>query len=150
VALTVTAVLDAGAVGMTLEDATPERARALLTVQEQVDRIREARRTAESRGVPLVINARTDLFLLAEDPGIEALAKAVRGPLNVLAGTGTPRVAELLGVARLSVGSGHLRATMAFTRRIARELREAGTYTQITGDTLPYAAVNQLMDRNSS
>jgi 2-methylisocitrate lyase-like PEP mutase family enzyme len=181
VAATVTAVLDAGAVGMNLEDATHERGRALVTVEEQAQRIREARRTAEARGIPLVINARTDLFLLAADPGvepvfeaierlnayreagadclfapgitdklrIEALAKAVRGPLNILAGAGTPPVAdlELLGVARLSVGSGPMRATMALTKRIAQELREAGTYSLITGATIPYAAANRLMDR---
>jgi len=184
VARAVSAVLDAGAVGMNLEDATHERGRALFTPDEQADRIREARRTADARGIPLVINARTDLFLVAEDPGvepvfeaierlnvyrhagadclfapgitdklrIEALAKAVRGPLNVLAGAGTPPVAELelLGVACLSVGSGPMRATMDLTRRIANELRESGTYTLITGETLPYADANRLMDRRGS
>jgi 2-methylisocitrate lyase-like PEP mutase family enzyme len=65
VAATVDAVLDAGAVGVNLEDAnhyggtTP-----LLSVDEQCERIAAAREIANGRGVSLVINARTDTFLL--------------------------------------------------------------------------------------
>jgi 2-methylisocitrate lyase-like PEP mutase family enzyme len=181
VATTVKAVLDAGAVGMNLEDATHGPGGGLLPVEEQVDRIRAARRSADARGVALVINARTDVFLLSENtaaepvveaihrlnayreagadclfaPGVtdrlrlSALARAVRGPLNVLAGDGMPPVSELkmLGVARLSIGSSAMRATMALTRRIARELLQAGTYSLLTDDTVPYADANKLMGR---
>ncbi len=181
VAATVEAILDAGVVGMNLEDATHEPGRALFPVEEQVERIRAARKAADERGIPLVINARTDVFLLPDDssvgpvaeaihrlnayreagadclfaPGvtdalrIEALARAVRGPLNVLAGKGTPPVADLkaLGVARLSIGSTAMRATMALTRRIAAELLQAGTYTLLTEDTVPYADANKLLHR---
>ncbi|MBV8881151.1 MAG: isocitrate lyase/phosphoenolpyruvate mutase family protein [Planctomycetaceae bacterium] len=181
VAATVNAMIDAGAVGMNLEDATHHAGKPMFPVDEQKDRIREARRAAEARKIPLVINARTDLFLLAADPGaepvyeaiellnayreagadclfapgiadrlrIEALAKALRGPLNVLAGAGTPSVAELelMGVARLSIGSGAMRASMALTQRIAIELRGAGTYAQLTEHTLPYSDADDLMNR---
>jgi 2-methylisocitrate lyase-like PEP mutase family enzyme len=181
VAGTVKAILEAGAAGMNLEDATHEPGRGLFPLEEQVERIRAARRAADARGVPLVINARTDVFLLSKDPSaepvteaihrlnayreagadclfapgvtdrlrIEALARAVKGPLNVLAGEGTPPVAELkmLGVARVSIGSSAMRATMALTRRIARELRDAGTYSLLTEDTIRYADANRLLDR---
>jgi 2-methylisocitrate lyase-like PEP mutase family enzyme len=181
VAATVHAVLDAGAVGMNLEDADYGAGTALVPVEEQAARIREARRAAESRGIPLVINARTDVVLRAAQAGAEeiaeaierltayrtagadclfapgvtdrsqigALVKAVGAPLNILAGAGTPPVSELeaLGVARLSIGSGAMRATMAFTRRIARELRASGSYTLITSETIPYADSNRIMDR---
>lgn len=64
VAKTVEAVLDAGAVGVNLEDnahgATPE---PLFGIAEQNARIAAARSAAERRGVSLVINARTDTFL---------------------------------------------------------------------------------------
>jgi 2-methylisocitrate lyase-like PEP mutase family enzyme len=53
-------VIAAGAAGLNLED----RARGeLLPLQEQVERLRAVRRAADSSGVPLVINARTDIFL---------------------------------------------------------------------------------------
>jgi len=45
---------------------------------------------------------------------IAQLVKGVHGPLNILATAGSPPVAELekLGVARVSVGSGPMRATL--------------------------------------
>jgi len=80
---------------------------------------------------------------------IRQLAKAIDGPLNVLAGEGTPPVAELreLGVRRLSVGSGAFRAALGLTRKIAKELRESGTYETLTRDAIPYADVNALLRR---
>jgi 2-methylisocitrate lyase-like PEP mutase family enzyme len=181
VAATVEAILDAGAVGMNLEDATHEPGRGLFPLEEQVERIRAARKAADARDIPLVINARTDVFLLSQDPSaetvteaihrlnayrkagadclfapgvtdslrIEALARALHGPLNVLAGKGTPPVADLkaLGVARVSIGSSAMRATMALTRRIALELIQTGTYSLLTEDTVPYADANKLLGR---
>ena len=65
VAATVDAVLDAGAVGVNLEDADHSGGPArLLDVDEQCRRIAAARGVAARRGVPLVINARTDTFVL--------------------------------------------------------------------------------------
>jgi hypothetical protein len=42
------------------------------------------------------------------------------------------------------MGSGPMRATMALTRRIAKELIETGTYRAFTHDTIPYAEANKL------
>ena len=65
VAQTVDRVLDVGAVGVNLEDtAHYGGSAALLGVAEQCKRIAAAREAASRRGVPLVINARTDTFLL--------------------------------------------------------------------------------------
>jgi 2-methylisocitrate lyase-like PEP mutase family enzyme len=65
VAHTVDAVMDTGAVGINLEDCPHEPAAApLLGIDEQCQRISAARAVADRRGVPLVINARTDTFLL--------------------------------------------------------------------------------------
>jgi 2-methylisocitrate lyase-like PEP mutase family enzyme len=77
---------------------------------------------------------------------IATLAREIKGPLNILAMAGAPPAAELekLGVARISVGSGPMRATMALTRRIARELLDSGTYTAITESTIPGQEANQL------
>jgi 2-methylisocitrate lyase-like PEP mutase family enzyme len=55
---------------------------------------------------------------------IERLAAEIHGPVNVLLRDGVPPVAELerLGVARVSVGSGLFRASLAAAERAAREL----------------------------
>lgn len=66
VATTVEAVLRAGAVGINLEDSiSGSNAAPLFSVADQMARIAAARATGEQQGVPLVINARTDTFLLA-------------------------------------------------------------------------------------
>jgi len=68
-------VAAAGAVGMNLEDADEGR---LLPLEVQVERVRAARAAGESAGVPLVINARTDVFGAEEIPSAQRPAEAVR------------------------------------------------------------------------
>ncbi|HWY46456.1 MAG TPA: isocitrate lyase/phosphoenolpyruvate mutase family protein, partial [Bryobacteraceae bacterium] len=77
---------------------------------------------------------------------IGRLAKAVNGPLNILATAGVPNMSELerLGVRRVSVGSGPMRAAMGLTQRIAKELKEHGTFTSMTDGAMPYLDANQL------
>lgn len=83
---------------------------------------------------------------------IAQLARAVAGPLNILATVGTPPIAELqqLGVARVSVGSGPMRATLAFLGRMARQFREEGVFTLMTEGTIPYPDANRLFQRKHS
>ena len=78
---------------------------------------------------------------------IGALVRGIGGPVNVLAVEGTPPIAELeaLGVARVSVGSGPMRAALAVVRDVARELKSRGTYAAFTGHTMPFSDVNELM-----
>jgi 2-methylisocitrate lyase-like PEP mutase family enzyme len=65
VAQTVDAVVDAGAVGINLEDNAQGRVTThLFGIDEQCARIAAARAVADRRGLSLVINARTDTFLL--------------------------------------------------------------------------------------
>ncbi len=75
------------------------------------------------------------------------VARGVAGPLNILATAGTPPVSELqkLGVARVSVGSGPMRATLGFLDRMARQLRDEGAFTMMTEGPLPYADANRLL-----
>src|ERR1700733_10912186 len=63
-ARTARAVLEAGAVGMNLEDATGDSEQPLVELPLQLEKIRAVRETAESLQVPLVLNARTDVYLL--------------------------------------------------------------------------------------
>jgi 2-methylisocitrate lyase-like PEP mutase family enzyme len=78
---------------------------------------------------------------------IGALARAVNGPINILAGPGAPPIPELqkLGVARVSVGSGPMRAALTLLRRIAEDLRGPGDFTSFGRDVISHAEVNQLL-----
>ncbi len=90
-----------------------------------------------------------------EKETIATLVKEINAPINILSnpgiGTGIlpPSVRELqdLGVARLSLGSGLMKATLAIIKKVADELSEKGTYT-ILMDTLtplPDAAIAYKM-----
>jgi 2-methylisocitrate lyase-like PEP mutase family enzyme len=172
---TVRQVIAAGAVGINLEDGMREP-------RWLIDRIRAVRDVAERAGVPLFVNARTDVYLrgagsaadrladavarlrayedagadglfapgIADADAISRLVSAVRRPLNVLATAGVPPVAELerLGVARVSVGSGPMRATLALVRRIGERLLRAGEYDGfLVPDAPSHADVNAMFAR---
>ena len=166
-------VVAVGAVGINLEDATGDSRHPMLELSLQVERIKAVREQ------PIVLNARTDVYLLEvgapetrydetlrrlaafRDAGADCvfvpglrdaqtigrLVKEVRCPVNILAGPGSPPVPELqkLGVARVSLGSGPMRATLGLLRRLAEELKSSGTYGALEG-AIPYADVNRLMD----
>ena len=78
---------------------------------------------------------------------IGKLAGAIHGPINILAVAGTPAVSELqrLGVARVSTGSGPMRAALTLVRRIAEELQR-GTYASFSENTISHADMNTLME----
>jgi 2-methylisocitrate lyase-like PEP mutase family enzyme len=170
VCATVAGVIDAGAVGVNLEDEVRDAA-------ELVERIAALRELARAKGVPLFVNARTDVWLrrggdprahldegiarlrayaaagadgvfapgLADPDTIARVAAAVDRPLNILAGPGVPPARELarLGVARVTVGSGAMRATLGLVRRIAEELLGDGTY-RLLADAPSHAEVNAM------
>jgi 2-methylisocitrate lyase-like PEP mutase family enzyme len=77
---------------------------------------------------------------------IARVVKDVKCPLNILTGPGAPPIPELqkLGVARVSVGSGPMRATLGLVKRIAEELKGSGTYTTLEGG-IPHADVNRML-----
>ena len=61
---TIRLVIDAGAVGINLEDQAHGGTASLYDLDVAVERMRVVRETAASAGVPIVINARTDVYLL--------------------------------------------------------------------------------------
>lgn len=77
VAATVRAVLDAGAVGVNLEDGPGGSGAPLLPVEAQAERIEAAREAASLAGPDLFINARTDVFLRQAEPAEESLDAAI-------------------------------------------------------------------------
>lgn len=171
----IAAVLDAGAVGINLEDgsAAPELLAARIAV---------AKRVAAERGAELFVNARTDVYLkrLAEGeaavvetlrraaiyraagadglfvPGvvapaaIEAIAGAAQLPLNVLARPSLPPRAELqrLGVRRLSAGCAIAQAALALARKATRELLDGDGYATLFADTIPVPELNGWFERD--
>jgi 2-methylisocitrate lyase-like PEP mutase family enzyme len=64
IAATVSAIIETGAVGINLEDSLRGTERRLYDLPVAVERIQAARDAAERAEIPLVINARTDVFLL--------------------------------------------------------------------------------------
>jgi 2-methylisocitrate lyase-like PEP mutase family enzyme len=181
VAETVKSAIGAGAVGINLEDGANDPQSPLIDLAAHAAKVSAAKRAAASTGVPIVINARTDVYLLevgeprsrlretvrranayleagadcAFVPGvgdaamIATLVREIAGPVNVLAGPGMPAIPQLaeLGVARVSVGSGLIRAALALVRRAAKELLSSGTYASFTEHTIAYAELNQLLER---
>jgi 2-methylisocitrate lyase-like PEP mutase family enzyme len=170
-------VIDAGAVGMNLEDGT-DRPGQLVELPLQLDKIRAVREAALKAGVSLVLNARTDVYLdnagapetrydetlrrlrayrdagadcvfapgLRDEKTITRLVRDLQCPLNILAGPGFPSVPELekLGVARVSLGSSMMRATLGLVRRMAEELKATGTYGALQ-DAPSHAEVNRML-----
>jgi 2-methylisocitrate lyase-like PEP mutase family enzyme len=65
---TVKAMVAAGAVGMNLEDVTGSDESSQVDLPLQVEKIRAIRRVGESLGVPVVLNARTDVYLMPIGP----------------------------------------------------------------------------------
>ncbi|UJR80977.1 isocitrate lyase/PEP mutase family protein [Sandaracinus amylolyticus] len=149
VAELISAVIDAGAIGINLEDGSDPSE----VLAAKIEAVREV---ATRRGVELFVNARTDVYLrglvpndravdevirrgtayvaagcdglfvprLVDSAAITAIASAVRVPLNVLAMPELAPMPELhaLGVRRVSVGTGLAQAALATVRKATTEL----------------------------
>lgn len=168
VAKTARGVLDAGAVGMNLEDRIGEE--PLLDFALAVERVRAARETSKD----LVINARTDAFsrnmggfaeavrrgnafrqagadsvfvpFVGDAGTIERLVREIPAPLNILGAPNAPSLKEMasLGVRRVTFGSAPMRATLGLVRRMAREWKEKGTYGTLDAYGIPFAELQKL------
>jgi 2-methylisocitrate lyase-like PEP mutase family enzyme len=174
-------LIAAGAVGLNLEDMTGDDESSQVDLPLQVEKIRAIQEVSSAAGVPLLINARTDIYLMPIGPAetrfertverlrayakagagcvfapavrdaetIAKLVKAVEAPLNILLMPGVPNLNELeeLGVARASIGSGLMRATLGATRKIATAMFERRDDWALFAEAVPYAEVNRLLGR---
>ena len=77
---------------------------------------------------------------------ISTLVKEIHAPINILSNPGNggvqpPSASELqdLGVARLSLGSGLMKATLALIKKVADELSGKGTYAAMSEMLSPFA-----------
>ncbi|HEX6478072.1 MAG TPA: isocitrate lyase/phosphoenolpyruvate mutase family protein [Ktedonobacteraceae bacterium] len=175
---TIELIIEAGAVGINIEDTTKEEEGGLVEISYQVELLKAIQELASSMDTPLVINARTDVYLLPSGDSTSRLEQAVQrgmaylqagadcffpigagdaqtigdlttaihGPINILAIPTSPSIAELaqLGVARVSFGSGQMRAVLGHLKRIAHELLEQGAYTSMTEEMISGAELQAL------
>jgi 2-methylisocitrate lyase-like PEP mutase family enzyme len=174
VADTVTALVEAGAVGINLEDGTG-------SPETLARKIEVAKRAGEAAGVDLFVNARTDVYLrglvpppqavsetlrrarlyreagvdglfvpdLSAPAEIEAVVREAGLPLNVMIVPGLPSAPELkrLGVRRLSAGTALAQAALGLVRRATRELLERGTYAALEADPVSCSEMSALFSR---
>jgi 2-methylisocitrate lyase-like PEP mutase family enzyme len=84
---------------------------------------------------------------LRDPETISRLVRDLQCPLNILGGPGSPSVPQLatLGVARVSLGSAPMRATLGLVRRMADELRSTGTYSTLEGAPA-HGEVNRMLE----
>jgi 2-methylisocitrate lyase-like PEP mutase family enzyme len=83
-------LLEAGGVGLNVEDTVHSEGGRVRTTQEHADYVAGLRTAAEAAGVPVWINGRTDLFLHAEDAA--AVADEAIGRLQALVQAGANSV----------------------------------------------------------
>lgn len=80
---------------------------------------------------------------------ITRLVPEIGCPANIMAGPGAPPIAELeqLGVARVTFGTGLMRATLPLTRQMAQELRASGVCDSLAQTEFTHVTVNQLFKK---
>lgn len=105
---TVAAALSKGAVGCNLEDGTRDPAAPLRPIEEHAARVAAAVRAGELAGVPVVVNARTDVFLAeVGDPSDRVPLALERGRAYADAGAAcifVPGVRDAESIGRLVQG----------------------------------------------
>jgi 2-methylisocitrate lyase-like PEP mutase family enzyme len=143
-------LIETGAVGLNIEDSLTSEDRQLWSVDDAAERVAAVRSAADAAGVPLVINARTDVLVgggSVEDaiargkayldagadcifvlggigPSLEEIVAGIPGPVSVLAGAGAPSIRELAaaGVARVSFGPGPMGVAYAALAQLVADI----------------------------
>jgi 2-methylisocitrate lyase-like PEP mutase family enzyme len=83
---------------------------------------------------------------------IQKLVKAVEAPLNILANPACPGIPEMekAGVARVSAGSGIMRAAMGLVQRIGKEMLEARSCDMMFAGATPFIDLKRMMTRHAN
>jgi len=181
---TVKSAIAEGIIGMNLEDVTGDDESSLVDLPLQVEKIRAIREAASSAGVPFVLNARTDIYLMSIGPEatrfertverlrayreagadclfapgvydletIQKLVQAVKAPLNILANPACPGIVQMekAGVARVSAGSGIMRAAMGLVQRIGKEMLESRSCEMMFIGATPFIDLKRMMTRHAN
>lgn len=111
----------------------------------------EALRNTLERGKAYLKEGADCIFVpgLTNPEHIRVVVQELKAPVNILATVGTPPIPELqkLGVKRISMGSGPLRAVLGLLRRIAQEAQTSGTYKLLLDGAIPYPEVNGMFKK---
>jgi 2-methylisocitrate lyase-like PEP mutase family enzyme len=148
VAATVGEVLSSGAVGMNLEDGVDGRPDALVDLNLQKDIIRAAVEASEGARVPLVLNARTDVFLHAIGPAETRLARAIER-LNAYGDSGA-HCLFAIGVTDKQTIAQLVRGLNGPLNVMAMNAKDAARFAAIGVETPPVAELAQLGVRRVS
>lgn len=97
------------------------------------------------------LNAGADsifIFGMNDKDVIVRLVQEIKAPLNLLANPQLPTIEELknLGIARVSLGSGPIRATLGLLEEMSHELLKYGTYQSLTGKAISYPTLQALFN----
>jgi 2-methylisocitrate lyase-like PEP mutase family enzyme len=171
-ATTIEAVIDAGAVGINLEDGNK-------TPELMVSKIHVVKEVASRKDVPFFLNARTDVILRSLVPEADAVKEVIRRgilyreaggdgffvpglvqldkirtvvesvnlPLNVLAMRGVAPITEIekTGAKRLSVGARLTEAVFGRLNQLATKLLREQSLEGLFSESLTYAEINKLL-----
>jgi 2-methylisocitrate lyase-like PEP mutase family enzyme len=144
VAATMTAVIQAGAVGVNLEDRSGRDGTLLFEPAEQAERLAAARAAADRLAVPVWINARTDVFLAGVGPAQERLqATLERAAAYAAAGADSlfvPGLIDLDAIAELAAGPLPVAVMVWAGAPTVSELASAGAVRISLGAAIAQAA----------
>jgi 2-methylisocitrate lyase-like PEP mutase family enzyme len=144
VAATMTAVIQAGAVGVNLEDRSDRDGAPLFEPAEQAERLAAARAAADRLAIPVWINARTDVFLAGIGPAEERLQVAVeRAAAYAAAGADSlfvPGLLDLDAIAELAAGPLPVAVMVWAGAPTVPELASAGAVRISLGSAVAQAA----------
>ena len=144
VVATMTAVIQAGAVGVNLEDRTGRDAALLFEPAEQAERLAAARAAADRLAIPVWINARTDVFLAAVGPAEDRLqATLERAAAYAAAGADSlfvPGLLDLDAIAELAAGPLPVAVMVWAGAPTVSELVSAGAVRISLGSAIAQAA----------
>jgi 2-methylisocitrate lyase-like PEP mutase family enzyme len=157
VAATITAAVDVGLAGGSVEDFTGDRDAPMYELAHAAERVRAAAEAAHAGPVPFVLTARAENYLhgrvdlgdtitrlqtyqeagadvlfaprVVDPVELRTLLSAVDRPVSVLVTPDAPTVSQLagLGIARISVGGAIAAASYGFAVEAVRQLQEKGT-----------------------
>lgn len=150
-AATTRATIEAGAVGLNLEDGIDHAAGTVYEFDLAVERIAAARQAASDKGVPVVINARTDVYFSQSLSEEEKFAQTVRRCNAYLAagadcafviGPGVPK--DVVGL--VAEINGPLNIVAGFSPHSVEELAGMGVKRISLGGMLSRATLGYYRD----
>lgn len=147
-------LIESGAIGLNIEDSVNAEDGPFRSLKDASARVAAVREAADQAGLPLVINARTDVLVGGEDASkaiergnaylaagadcvfvlgvdrasIERIVAGIPGPVAFMTGSESMSVAELAraGAARVSFGPGPMGVAYAALGRLATVVHSGG------------------------